>query len=47
LKSNLEVEAALAVLEDHGWVSSSDFSETVGRPTTRFSVNPRIYGRAA
>jgi hypothetical protein len=36
LKSNLEVEAALAVLEDHGWVSSSDFS-----------VNPRIYGRAA
>lgn len=47
LKSSLQVEAALAVLEDHHWVSSSDITEHIGRPTTRFFVNPRIHGRSA
>ncbi len=46
LKTNLQVEAALSVLEDHHWVSSSDIAEGVGRPTTKFYVNPRIFGRA-
>lgn len=47
LKSNLQIEAALAVLEDRGWVSSTDITENVGRPTTRFYVNPKIFRRAA
>lgn len=46
LTINLQVEAALAILEDHHWVSSSDIAEGVGRHTTKFYVNPRIFGRA-
>lgn len=46
LKTTLQAEAALQVLEDHGWVVSSDSAENIGRPTTRFFVNPKIHGGA-
>ena len=37
-------EAALSVLEEHGWVVSDDMQEATGRPTTRYYVNPLIHG---
>ena len=43
LKTTLQAEAALAVLEEHRWVASSDTAENVGRPTTRYYINPMIY----
>ncbi len=46
LKTSLQAEAALAVLEEHGWVVGSDTAENVGRPTTRYYINPSIYGGA-
>lgn len=44
LTTNAEVERALAVLEEHGWVQSveSDNSVVGGRPTVRYAINPRI-----
>jgi hypothetical protein len=44
LKTALQAEAALAVLEEHGWVVGSDTAEKLGRPTTRYYINPLIYG---
>jgi len=44
LKTSLQAEAALAVLEEHGWVVSSDTADNVGRPTTKYYINPLIYG---
>jgi hypothetical protein len=46
LKTALQAEAALTVLEEHGWVVGSDTAENVGRPTTRYYINPMIYGGA-
>ena len=46
LKTSLQAEAALTVLEDHGWVVSNDTAENVGRPTTKYYINPTIYGGA-
>lgn len=46
LKTSLQAEAALAVLEDYGWVLSDDFAEHTGRPTTRYYINPKIHGGA-
>ena len=44
LASSLQAEAALSVLEEHGWTVSSDTQENIGRPTTRHYINPQIYG---
>ena len=38
----MQAEAALAVLEDHGWVQSHDTEDQPGRPTTRYYINPKI-----
>lgn len=46
LKTALHAEAALAVLEEHGWVVGNDTTENVGRPTTKYYINPLIYGTA-
>ena len=46
LKNSLQAEAALAVLEEHGWVVGNDTVESVGRPTTKYFTNPLIYGAA-
>ena len=44
LTTTTDVERALAVLEEHGWVQSieSDTSAAGGRPTIRYTINPRI-----
>jgi len=44
LATSLQAEAALAVLEEHGWTFSSDNQENIGRPTTRYYINPQIHG---
>lgn len=46
LKTALEAESALAVLEEHGWVVASDTAENIGRPTTKYYINPQIFGGA-
>lgn len=38
----LQAEAALAILEEHGWVQSAETDNPTGRPTTRHYINPRI-----
>lgn len=44
LTTSAEVERALAILEENGWVQSveSDNSAVGGRPTVRYAINPRI-----
>lgn len=46
LQTTTHAEAALAVLEEFGWVVSADTDDQPGRPTTRYYINPSI-GRAA
>lgn len=46
LGSSLQAEGALAILEEHDWVYSSDTQENIGRPTTKYYINPLIYGGA-
>jgi len=46
LKSSTQAENALTVLEEHGWVVANDLAESAGRPTTRYFINPLIYGGA-
>lgn len=46
LKTSLQAEAALAVLEEHGWVVGNDTAENLGRPTTKYYINPLVYGGA-
>ena len=47
LSTTLQAEAALVILEEHHWVYSSDTQENVGRPTTRYFINPLIQGVAS
>ena len=42
LQSSAQVEAALAVLEEHGHVISFEDDAAAGRPTTRYSINPQL-----
>ena len=42
LKTAQEVEAALAVLEEHGYLRSYEAAEGLGRPTVRHVVNPQL-----
>lgn len=46
LKTAAEAEAALAVLEEHGYVRSYEAIETTGRPTIRYQINPKLKGEA-
>ena len=42
LTTNIQVEAALAVLEEAHWVLAlDDIDKLVGRPTTRYFINPK------
>jgi len=40
IKSTTDAEAALALLEEHGWLQSYESADQPGRPTTRYIVNP-------
>jgi hypothetical protein len=40
--TTLQAEAALAILEEHGWVQSAETDNQTGRPTVRHYINPRI-----
>lgn len=44
LNTGVQIEQALATLEEHGWVIGVDVpsAEQGGRPTERFHVNPRM-----
>ena len=46
LDSNEDVERAVAVLEDHGWLYGVEIpaGPQGGRPTTEYHVNPRLLG---
>jgi hypothetical protein len=41
LGTTAQAEAALALLEEHGWLMGADTDNPTGRPTTRFYVNPK------
>jgi len=41
VKTTADAEAALAVLEDYGWLVSVEVNDQPGRPTTRYFVNPK------
>jgi len=41
LATGAQAEAALALLEEHGWVIGADGDNATGRPTTRYHVNPK------
>lgn len=42
-----QIEAALALLEDHSWVVAMDMEDGPGRPTTRHYINPALHRRPA
>ena len=46
ISTSLQAEAALAILDERGWVQSVDI-EDHGRPTTRYYINPLIRGAAS
>ncbi len=45
IKSTTDAEAALAILEDYGWLVSYEVSDQPGRPTSRYAINPKIKGQ--
>jgi hypothetical protein len=43
MTTNMQAEAALAMLEDHGWLVSAEVSpHEGGRPTTRHYISPKV-----
>ncbi len=46
LKTAQEVEAALSVLEEHGYLRSYEAAEGLGRPTVRHVVNPQLWAQS-
>jgi len=42
LSNSAEAEAALSTLEEFGWVRSVDVTGELGRPTTRYFINPAV-----
>ena len=42
IQSTADAEAALAILEDYGWLVSYEVSDQPGRPTSRYAINPKI-----
>jgi len=45
--TSMQAEAALAALEEHGWLISMETEGTTGRPTTRYYINPQTRRAAA
>lgn len=45
--TTLQAEAALEILEEHGWVASMESDNATGRPTVRYNINPQLKKRAA
>ena len=45
--TNMHAEAALAALEEHGWIIGADTENPTGRPTTRYYINPQTRRAAA
>ena len=41
IKTTADAEAALAVLEEHGWIVGQEDGQDAGRPTTRYAINPK------
>ena len=41
LRSMREVEAALALLEEFGHIRGFEQNDGLGRPTTRYAINPK------
>lgn len=44
LNNSMQAEAALDMMEEHGWVVSRETLEAIGRPTRRYHINPKIFG---
>jgi len=42
LTAQRDVEAALTALEDFGYIVGHEHDEVIGRPTTRYTINPAI-----
>jgi hypothetical protein len=42
ITTTLQAETALAILEEHGWVQGMETTNPIGRPTTRYAINPRV-----
>lgn len=42
ITTNLQAEAALGILEDHGWLQSAETDNPTGRPTVNFYINPHV-----
>jgi hypothetical protein len=42
ITTTLQAETALAILEEHGWVQGMETDNPTGRPTTRYTINPRV-----
>ena len=47
IQTAMHAEAALGILEDNFYVQSSEGINQTGRPTTRFSINPKVWRDAA
>ena len=45
--TTLQAETALGILEEHSHVHSSDDINPIGRPTTRYNINPQILRAAS
>ena len=45
--TSMHAEAALAALEDHGWIVGAETDSAIGRPTTRYYINPQTRRAAA
>jgi hypothetical protein len=43
LGTTMQIEAALALLEEHGWLVAVDSEAQPGRPTTRHYINPAVH----
>ena len=46
IATSQQAEAALTILQEHGWLDSYDTEDLPGRPTTRYYINPKIGGTA-
>jgi len=44
VKTNLQVESALMILEEHHWLQAYESDNSTGRPTTHYAVNPALIG---
>lgn len=47
ITTTMQAETALGILEDHHHIQGSESINTLGRPTTRYTINPQIFGATA